>query len=61
MTDARDPMALLRYAAQVGDWRLVEGIVRLLQGPKEPATAAGRAYRSLALLLGLVAGSYDRP
>ncbi len=61
MTDARDPMALLRHAAQVGDWRLLEAVARLLSGRRFQAAMAGdRAYGSLVILLGLAGKSYDR-
>ncbi len=60
MTNARDPMALLRHAVQADDWRLVEAVARLLTGRPAYVTVAGRAYSSLVLLLGLVPGSYDR-
>src|SRR5436853_408640 len=32
MTDARDPMALVRHAVQVCDWRLVELLAQALSG-----------------------------
>ena len=58
MTDVRDPMALLRHAAQVGDWRLLEAVARLLSGCAARHTvAADRAYGSLVVLLGLASGS----
>lgn len=60
MTNPRDPMALLRHAAQAGDWGLVEAVTRLLTGRPVAATAASRAYGSLVFLLGLAHGSYDR-
>jgi len=60
MTNARDPMALLRHAAQAGDWRLVEAVARLLAGRPAYITAARRAHGSLVFLLGLVPGGYDR-
>lgn len=61
MTNPRDPMALLRHAAQAGDWRLLEAVAVLLSGRSTRAGAAGnRAYGSLTVLLGLTARSYDR-
>jgi hypothetical protein len=54
MPDAHDPAALVRHAAQAGDWRLVFLITRLLSGdPAAPPTAARRAYATLVLKLGL--------
>jgi hypothetical protein len=54
MADAHDPAALVRHAAQAGDWRLVELIARLLNGrPTARPTAARRAYTTLVLQLGL--------
>ena len=62
MSDVRDPAALVRHAVQVGDWRLVELLARVLGGPSTgPLLAAGRAYSTLVLLLGLSEpGGYDR-
>jgi hypothetical protein len=62
MTDVRDPMALVRHAAQVGDWRLVELLSRVLAGrPSERFTGAGRAYAALVPRLGLCERrGYDR-
>ena len=57
MPDAHDPAALVRHAAQAGDWRLVELIARLLSGHSSVASAtAHRAYLTLVMKLGL-AGS----
>ena len=62
MSDVRDPADLVRHAAQVGDWRLVELLAHVLGGrPAGPLPAAGRAYSTLVLLLGLSEpGGYDR-
>jgi hypothetical protein len=63
MTDRRDPIALVRYAVQVGDWRLVELLARALEGRLLGGThAAGkRAYGTLVLRLGLAGPrNYDR-
>ncbi len=63
MPDAHDPAALVRHAAQAGDWRLVELIARLLSGDPSPRSiGARRAYRALVLKLGLAGdlGNYDR-
>jgi hypothetical protein len=63
MPDAHDPAALVRHAAQAGDWRLVCLIARVLSGRSATrATAARRAYATLVLELGLVGdgGDYDR-
>lgn len=57
MTDARDPVALLRHAAQVGDLRLLEAIARVLGSHQRPCLVADRAYESLVVLLGLANGS----
>jgi hypothetical protein len=54
MPDLHDPAALVRHAAQAGDWRLVFLITRLLSGHSAaPPTAARRAYATLVLKLGL--------
>jgi hypothetical protein len=54
MTDARDPTALARHAVQVGDWRLVELLARLLSGGfSGRSMAARRAYGTLVVQLGL--------
>ncbi len=54
MTDVRDPIALVRHAAQAGDWRLVELIARLLSGSANSSMpSARRTYGSLVLRLGL--------
>ena len=42
MPDAHDPAALVRHAAQAGDWRLVELIARMLEWP---LTGAARPPR----------------
>jgi hypothetical protein len=63
MTDLRDPIALARYAVQVGDWRLLELVVRALEGRALLRTrpAGARAYVTLVLLLGLASpANYDR-
>jgi hypothetical protein len=55
MPDAYDPAALVRHAAQAGDWQLAYLITRLLSGRSTtPPTTARRAYASLVLSLGLV-------
>jgi hypothetical protein len=54
MPVAHDPAALVRHAAQAGDWRLVYLITRILSGRStSPPTTARRAYTSLVLKLGL--------
>jgi hypothetical protein len=54
MPEAHNPAALLRHAAQAGDWRLVYLITRILSGrATAPPTTARRAYASLVLKLGL--------
>jgi hypothetical protein len=63
MPEAHDPAALVRHAAQAGDWRLVYLITRLLSGRSTtPPTTARRAYATLALKLGLTGdlGNYHR-
>jgi hypothetical protein len=63
MPDAYDPTALVRHAAQAGDWRIVELIARLLSGDPSPRSiAARRAYWALVLKLRLAddLGLYDR-
>jgi hypothetical protein len=63
MPDAHDPAALVRHAAQVGDWLLVELIARLLRGDPSLRSSGGRrTYRALVLKLGLAGdlGDYDR-
>jgi hypothetical protein len=54
MEDAHDPAALVRHAAQAGDWRLVYLVTRLLSG-HSPAHSpvARRAHATLVLKLGL--------
>lgn len=63
MSDAHDPAALMRHAVQVGDWRLVELIARMLAGQPSPRSlSARRVYGTLVVKLGL-SGSpakYDR-
>lgn len=57
MTDLRDPMALVRHAVQVGDWRLLDLLAPILAG----RGAAHRAYGTLVLRLGLRdVADYDR-
>jgi hypothetical protein len=52
--DAHDPAALVRHAAQAGDWRLVHLITRLVSGRSSvPSAAALRAYATLVLKLDL--------
>jgi hypothetical protein len=54
MSDAHDPAALVRHAAQAGDWRLVCLIAHRLSGRSTVApTTARRAYATLVLKLGL--------
>jgi hypothetical protein len=54
MTDARDPLALVRHSVAVGDWRLVELIARLLTGDRiGSALATQRACSTLVVGLGL--------
>jgi hypothetical protein len=54
MPDAHDPTALLRHAAQAGDWRLVYLMTRVLSGRSATrATTARRACATLVLKLGL--------
>jgi hypothetical protein len=62
MSDVRDPAALVRHAAEVGDWRLVELLAHVLGGGSDrPLLGARRAYCKLVLLLGLSEpGGYDR-
>jgi hypothetical protein len=65
MPDAHDPAALVRHAAQAGDWRLVYLITRMLSGrstPPPPPTAARRAYTTLVLKFRLAGDlcDYDR-
>lgn len=59
MPDAHDPAALVRHAAQAGDWRLVALITRILDGRANalPASTGHRAYATLVLKLGLARGS----
>lgn len=52
MPDLRNPTALISHAVQVGDWRLVELLARLLSGSGH-LSAAQRAYGTLVLRLGL--------
>jgi hypothetical protein len=62
MSDIRDPAAVLRHAVQVGDWRLVELLARLLAGGfTGRAGVAHRAYDTLVVRLGLSEpGNYHR-
>jgi hypothetical protein len=63
MPDAHDPAGLVRHAALVGDWRLVELITRTLGGHSAgPTTAWHRAYATLVVKLGLAGdpGNYPR-
>jgi hypothetical protein len=63
MRDAHDPAALVRHAAEAGDWRLVELVARMLSGHADAArTTAQRAYATLVLKLGLAGetGVYHR-
>jgi hypothetical protein len=63
MTDAYDPAALVRHAAQARDWRLVYLITQILSGRSSTrSTAALRAYATLVLKLGLAGdpGNYHR-
>lgn len=60
MSDAHDPAALVRHAAQAGDWRLVELVARMLTGHAAVSiTAAGRAYAALVVKLGLAGDAAD--
>ncbi len=60
MPDAHDPAALVRHAAQAGDWRLVELIARRLSGRSAvSATVAHRAYTALVAKLGLSGDAAD--
>ena len=55
MGEYHDPQAIVRHAAEVGDWRLVELIGRLLsRGVNRKQRAAHRAYATLAARLGLI-------
>jgi hypothetical protein len=63
MADAHDPAAIVRHAAQAGDWRLVYLITRILSGASTaPPTTGRRAYATLVLKLGLAGdlGNYHR-
>lgn len=62
MSDTRDPAAVLRHAAQIGDWRLAELLSRVLAGGfGGQSTVAQRAYHTLVVRLGLSdPGNYDR-
>jgi hypothetical protein len=63
MTDPRDPIALVRHAVQVGDWRLVELLARALDGRLSSRTNIGgqQAYGTLVVRLGLAGPrNYDR-
>lgn len=61
MPDAHDPAALVRHAAQAGDWRLVALIARILNGRSNamPSSAGHRAYAALILKLGLAGDVRD--
>ena len=60
MADAHDPAALVRHAAQAGDWRLVYLITRTLSGRSIASpTTARRAYATLVLKLGLAGDLCD--
>lgn len=60
MPDVHDPAALVRHAAQAGDWRLVDLVTRVLSGRASlPSTAAHRAYATLVLKLGLADDGAD--
>jgi hypothetical protein len=55
MPEFHDPRAVVRHAVDVGDWRLVELLGRLLtRGVGARQQAAHRAYLTLAVKLGLV-------
>lgn len=58
MADRGSPQALIRHAAESGDWRLVELAVRTLEG-RRAASPARRAFDALALTLRLAPGSTD--
>ncbi len=54
MPESHDPRAIVRHAADVGDWQLVELLGRLLsRGTRLQHHAAHRAYMTLAVRLGL--------
>jgi len=60
MSDGHDPAALVRHAAQAGDWRLVALVARTLSGQSAVSmTAAGRAYAALVVKLGLAGDAAD--
>jgi hypothetical protein len=60
MPEFHDPRAIVRHAADVGDWRLVELLGRLLtRGAHTQQRAARRAYVTLAVKLGLVDDSRE--
>jgi len=60
MQDPHDPAALVRHAAQAGDWRLVYLIAQFLDGGATVDSAvARRAYASLVVKLGIVGGVGD--
>jgi hypothetical protein len=60
MPDPHDPAALVRHAAQAGDWRLVHLIMRVLRGHSGAhSTAADRAYATLVLRLDLAGDRCD--
>jgi hypothetical protein len=62
MPDSNDAAALVRHAAQAGDWRLVYLITRLLNGRAPAHSPARRAYATLVLKLHLAGDpcNYDR-
>jgi hypothetical protein len=63
MPDAHDPAALVRHAAQAGDWRLAYLIGRILSGHSTAhSTASRRAYATLVRKLDLAGdvGNYHR-
>jgi hypothetical protein len=60
MPDAYDPAALVRHAAEAGDWRLVELIARRLRGDSRVSgTIADRAYAELVVRLDLAGDAAD--
>jgi hypothetical protein len=60
MAHARDPAALVRDAAEAGDWRLVELIARVMSRRPLPSASWGRrVYAVLVSKLGLTTGADD--